>query len=140
LRAVLDLAELYALEAITAALELARTYNTYSHRFIRGLLEAGDVTSTPRAFLTRLIDQEIAAKTDRSINTRIGKARFPMVRRLEAFDFAFQPSLSPSRIRELAELGFLTKFGDSRSPPPPQPRLLDRGSRLPQEGQGCSRS
>ena len=61
------------------------------------------------AFLTRLIDQEIAAKTDRSINTRIGKARFPMVRTLDAFDFAFQPSLSASRIRELAELGFLTK-------------------------------
>jgi hypothetical protein len=48
LRAVLDLAELYAPDAITAALELARTYNTYSHRFMRGLLEAGDVTSTPR--------------------------------------------------------------------------------------------
>jgi len=61
------------------------------------------------AFLTRLIDEEVAAKTDRSINARIGKARFPMVRTLEAFDFAFQPSLSASRLRELAELGFLAK-------------------------------
>ncbi|TAK36769.1 MAG: AAA family ATPase [Chloroflexota bacterium] len=61
------------------------------------------------AFLARLVDEEIAAKTDRSINARIGKARFPMVRTLEEFDFTFQPSLSPARIRELAELGFLSK-------------------------------
>lgn len=61
------------------------------------------------AFLTRLVDEEIAAKTDRSINIRISKARFPVLRTLEEFDFAFQPSLSAARIRELAELGFLAK-------------------------------
>lgn len=61
------------------------------------------------AFLARLADEEIAARTDRSVATRIGKAKFPMVRTLEEFDFAFQPSLSAARIRELAELGFLSK-------------------------------
>lgn len=61
------------------------------------------------AFLARLVTEEIAAKTDRSINTRVSKARFPMLRTLEEFDFAFQPALSAARIRELAELGFLTK-------------------------------
>lgn len=60
------------------------------------------------AFLARLVDEEIAAKTDTSINIRISKARFPMVRTLEAFDFGFQPALPAARIRELAELGFLT--------------------------------
>ncbi|HEU4866870.1 MAG TPA: IS21-like element helper ATPase IstB [Actinomycetota bacterium] len=59
------------------------------------------------AFLARLIDEELAAKIDRSIATRIAKAHFPAVHTLEGFDFAFQPSLSASRIRELAELGFL---------------------------------
>src|SRR5450756_1186574 len=61
------------------------------------------------AFLARLVDEEIAAKTDTSINIRISKARFPMIRTLEEFDFGFQPALPAARIRELAELGFLTK-------------------------------
>jgi DNA replication protein DnaC len=61
------------------------------------------------AFLARLVDEEIAAKTDASVNVRIAKARFPMIRTLEEFDFSFQPSLSAVRIRELAELGFLSK-------------------------------
>jgi len=61
------------------------------------------------AFLARLVDEEIAAKTDRSINARIGKARFPMMRTLEEFDFSFQPALPGPRLRELAELGFLGK-------------------------------
>lgn len=61
------------------------------------------------AFLARLVDEEIAAKTDASINIRIAKARFPMLRTLEEFDFSFQPFLSAARIRELAELGFLGK-------------------------------
>jgi DNA replication protein DnaC len=61
------------------------------------------------AFLTGLVDEEIAAKTDTSINIRISKARFPMIRTLEEFDFNFQPSLSAAHIRELAELAFLGK-------------------------------
>jgi DNA replication protein DnaC len=61
------------------------------------------------AFLARLVDEEVVAKTDRSINARIAKARFPAIKTLEAFDFAFQPSLSSARIRELAELGFLSR-------------------------------
>lgn len=61
------------------------------------------------AFLARLIDAELAAKVDRSVATRISKARFPVLRTLEEFDFAFQPSLPAARIRELAELGFLDR-------------------------------
>jgi transposase len=41
LRAMLALADLYPQEAMLAAFAAARQYDTYSHRFIRGLLEAG---------------------------------------------------------------------------------------------------
>jgi len=41
LRAILALAEVYPREVLQEAFALARQYNTYSHRFIRGLLEAG---------------------------------------------------------------------------------------------------
>jgi DNA replication protein DnaC len=61
------------------------------------------------AFLTRLVDNEIAAKLDRSVTIRLSKAGFPVLRTLEAFDFSFQPTLPASRLRELAELGFLER-------------------------------
>jgi hypothetical protein len=35
--------------------------------------------------LQRLVEEELVAKTDRSINARIAKARFPAIRTLEAF-------------------------------------------------------
>lgn len=40
LRAILALAEVYSYDALIAAFALAREYKTYSHRFIRGLLES----------------------------------------------------------------------------------------------------
>lgn len=59
------------------------------------------------AFLARLVDEEVASKTDRSVNARIVKAHFSAVKTLESFDFAFQPSLPMAQIKELAELGFV---------------------------------
>jgi len=61
------------------------------------------------AFLQRLVEEELAAKADRSINARIAKARFPAIRTLEAFDFAFQPELPVTLIKELARLDFLDR-------------------------------
>jgi DNA replication protein DnaC len=59
------------------------------------------------AFLARLIDEEVANKTDRSVNARIVKAHFPAIKTLESFDFTFQPSLPMAQVKELAELGFV---------------------------------
>lgn len=42
LRGILGLAEVYPREALAAAFVAAKDYNTYSQRFIRGLLEAGE--------------------------------------------------------------------------------------------------
>jgi hypothetical protein len=60
LRVVLALAEVYTTEAMAAALIAAREYHTYSHRFIRGVLEAGDATrrtgSTDAAAPAGLVD------------------------------------------------------------------------------------
>ena len=38
------------------------------------------------AFLAHLVDEELASKTDRSVNARINKARFPALKTLESFD------------------------------------------------------
>lgn len=63
--------------------------------------------SSYTAYLARLVETELADKTDRSINARIARARFPRLSTLEEFDFAFQPGLSAPRVRELASLGFI---------------------------------
>jgi DNA replication protein DnaC len=60
-------------------------------------------------FLDHLGDEELARKADRSVNARIGRARFPTVKTLEGFQFEFQPSIPAPLIRELAELGFLAR-------------------------------
>lgn len=59
------------------------------------------------AFLARMVDEELASKTDRSVNARITKARFPALKTLESFDFGFQPSLPMAQIKELAQMGFI---------------------------------
>jgi DNA replication protein DnaC len=61
------------------------------------------------SFLERLVEEELAAKVDRSINARIAKARFPAIRTLEAFEFGFQPDLPAALIKELARLDFLDR-------------------------------
>ena len=52
------------------------------------------------------IFEEVLAKTDRSINARIAKAKFPQIKTIEGFDFFFQPSIPEAFIKELAELSF----------------------------------
>jgi DNA replication protein DnaC len=83
--------------------------HTMAQIFEEEALKASKTDMTYTAFLARLADEELAAKIDRSVNARIHKARLPMLRTLESFDFSFQPSLSPTRVRELAELSFLER-------------------------------
>ena len=83
--------------------------HTMAHIFEDEALKAAKTDMTHVAFLARLVDEELVAKVDRSVNARIAKAKLPMVRTLEQFDFSFQPALPASRLRELAELGFLAR-------------------------------
>ncbi|MDO8690798.1 MAG: IS21-like element helper ATPase IstB [Dehalococcoidia bacterium] len=61
------------------------------------------------AFLERLVEEELVAKTDRSVNARLAKAKFPSIRTLEAFDYSYQPGLPAPLIKELAQLDFLDR-------------------------------
>src|SRR3989338_5969341 len=58
-------------------------------------------------FLERLLEEETQAKYARNVTLKTQLARFPYVKRLEAFEFSFQPSLDAKRIKELAGLRFL---------------------------------
>ena len=58
-------------------------------------------------YLTRLLEQEVISKIDRSVNAKTHRAGFPQIKRLEEFDFSYQPKINEKLIRELATLEFL---------------------------------
>ncbi len=92
------------------ALQLKRLrLHTIATIFEQEAAKAAKSEMSYTAFLARLVEEEIVTKTDRSVNAHIAKARFPMLRTFEEFDFSFQPSLPAARLRELAELGFLSR-------------------------------
>jgi DNA replication protein DnaC len=58
-------------------------------------------------YLYRLIEQQVLTKIDRSVNRKIQIAGFPHIKRMEEFDFSFQPKINEKLIRQLAKLDFL---------------------------------
>lgn len=78
-------------------------------RFEQEAQKAAKTKQSYVGFLDRLVDDELARKADRSVNARIARARFPTIKTLEGFQFAFQPSIPAPLIRELAERGFLAR-------------------------------
>ncbi len=59
-------------------------------------------------YLHRLLENQILTKIERSINRKMQIAGFPQVKRLEEFDFSYQPKINEKLIRELAALQFIT--------------------------------
>lgn len=53
-------------------------------------------------FLQRLVDEEVAAKKEKRTEMGTRMARLPFIKTLESFDFTYQPSLDPKRIKELS--------------------------------------
>ena len=60
-------------------------------------------------FLARIMEAEVLARTQTGTQRRTKEADFPEVRRIEDYDFKFQPSLDRKQILDLAELGFLDR-------------------------------
>ncbi len=64
------------------------------------------------ALIERLLGDEVASKLDARIERRITTSRLVERKTLEAFDWAFQPSLDKSGILELARLDFVRRKED----------------------------
>src|SRR6266571_5378180 len=62
---------------------------------------------TYELFLTRALGAEIEGRDRRAAERRMTAARLPALKTLEAFEFAFQPSLSQRLLWELADLSFV---------------------------------
>ena len=63
-------------------------------------------------FLEQVLGEEVAAKTTKNIAMRTAMARFPFVKPLETFDFAYQPSVDRKQVTELASCHFI-EHGDN---------------------------
>jgi DNA replication protein DnaC len=58
-------------------------------------------------FLENVLEAESQAKFERNVRLKTLWANFPFQKRLDQFDFTFQPSLDERKLRELAGLRFL---------------------------------
>jgi DNA replication protein DnaC len=63
-------------------------------------------------FLVRLLECELDARRDRITATRMRMSGLPFVKTIAQFDFAFQPSIDPKQINELATLRFVHEAGN----------------------------
>ena len=63
-------------------------------------------------FLEQVLAEELAAKTSKNITMRTAMARFPFVKPLETFDFAYQPSIDKKQLLALANCHFI-EHGDN---------------------------
>jgi DNA replication protein DnaC len=75
---------------------------------LEALLQEAAGQELPYAdFLERVLSEEVASKTAKHISMRTSLARFPFVKSLETFDFAYQPSLDKKQIQQLASCHFI---------------------------------
>jgi len=58
-------------------------------------------------YLEKLLEEQVLTKIERSINRKMQIAAFPQIKRLEEFDFSFQPQINEKLIKELSNLNFL---------------------------------
>jgi len=59
--------------------------------------------------LSLLAAQEMAAREQRRVKTRVAQANFPVLKTLDAFDFSFPKSINKSQILSLFDLHFIEK-------------------------------
>jgi DNA replication protein DnaC len=66
-----------------------------------------------------LASQEIAAREQRRVKTRVIQANFPVLKTLDAFDFAFPKSINKSQALSLFDLHFVEEKGNAILMGPP---------------------
>ena len=86
-------------------LGFTRAHDVLDHRAERAAKENWSYTE----FLGHLLEEEVAAKRYRSLETRTHLARMPRDKTLDSFDFSAQPGVDEKLIRELATLGFIDR-------------------------------
>lgn len=80
---------------------------------LEALLQEAASRELPYAeFLEQVLGEEVAAKASKNIAMRTAMARFPFVKPLETFDFAYQPSIDRKQLQQLATCHYI-EHGDN---------------------------
>ena len=58
-------------------------------------------------YLAELVSNQISRRMERSVNYRLSKARFPVIKTVEEFDFGFQQELDEKEYRKLLDFEFV---------------------------------
>lgn len=58
-------------------------------------------------FLNNLIEDELSVRKDRLLNRRLKQAKFPYLKTIDEFDFAFNPSINKQQLKKLATAAFV---------------------------------
>ena len=85
----------------------ALSLNRMREMYLQEAERAAKTKLSYQEYLLHLAEIEVLSKIDRSINRRVQIAGFPQLKKLEEFDFSFQPQLDERLIRELANMDFL---------------------------------
>jgi len=83
------------------------------------LHEAATGGLTHREFLELILQDELLIRNQRQMNRRTAAASFREVRRLEDFDFGFNPSIKKDRVFDLATCKFVRERRDALLVGPP---------------------
>jgi DNA replication protein DnaC len=81
-----------------------------SLEIVDGLMEKLDQGSvSPAEAMEQLISAQVVLKRERRLSIAMRSSKLPAVKKLDSFDFAFQPSIDRSQILSLHELTFLER-------------------------------
>jgi len=81
-------------------------------------------------FLDELLEEEVAAREQRRIETALKISGLPYIKSIDEFDFTFQPSLDKQKIMGLFDLSFIRQKGNVIFLGPPRCRE-DTSCRIP---------
>ena len=73
------------------------------------LQQAEAQKSSYMAFLDHLLEEEVAAKEKRRVQTAMKTAGLPAAKTIEEYDFAFHPDLNKKQVMALFDLDFVSK-------------------------------
>jgi DNA replication protein DnaC len=94
------------LERLLELLQRLRLFK--SRERLEALLQDATVRELSYAdFLDAVLGEEVASKREKNVAMRTNLARFPFVKSLDAFEFAYQPSLDKKQVQTLATCHFI---------------------------------
>lgn len=73
------------------------------------LEQAQENKSSYLSFLDHLLEEEVAAKEGRRIQTAMKTAGLPNAKTIEEYDFSFHPQLNQTEVMELFDLTFISR-------------------------------